>query len=276
MKKNILKKWSIISLIGISFSTMAYNEELEEDFSNNSVSVVSVSENFVKELKSEGDKNKEAMETFLQKNCQEELLIFCKNTDRTNYNCLRDNFNLTTGKCRKILEHEFGKGIVDQRLSIHDLKLTANTKLLERQDAIGFTVGTYLSKEMFDYRGLRFRKGFLKARNYKYSDFNGQYVIFSGKPLNVFKDASGIIYNPKLQKGPLFFDEKGNVKIGTLWQDYTYKDLITLKKGTIIVFNDQHEFIRGTLAKSVRIGKCGFLTGMEITERELKNCLEKK
>lgn len=256
----------------LSLPALAELEIELEDFSKNSVSVVSVSEGFANKVKSEGEKNKDKMESFLESQCSQEIKMLCQNVNLSNYNCLRDNFNLTTGSCRSVLQEEFKKGISLNRLSVHDLKLTQNTKFLGKQETIGFTLVDYQTDEVFDYRGLRFRKGFLKARNYKYEDYNGQYVIFSGKPLGIFKDSSGIEFNPAYQKGPFFFDSNGKVKIGSLSKNYEYKKKIILKQGTVVAFDDSGSLVKGILAKSVRIGKCGFISGMDISDKQIEEC----
>jgi len=248
-------------------------EKLTDDFSKNSATVTSVSEKFADEVRDKAINSKESLSNILKKNCRQEIEIFCSNEVDT-YNCLKNNFNLTTGQCNKILKVEFKKGISYGRLSIHDLKLTKDTKLLKNEEALNFRLATYKTKNVFDYRGLRFRKGFFQARNYNYEDYNGQFVVFSGKPKTIFKDASGISYNPYLQKGPFFFDEKGNVKIGTLNQEYEYKKHVYLKKGSIVVFNDDRTLKKGILGRSVRIGRCGYLSGMEISEEIIAECVE--
>lgn len=257
-----------------SVESLKGNSNLEEEISNNSVSVTSVSEKFADEVREKEVSYKEKFKKVMGKYCYSEIEIFCSNY-QDNYECLKDNFNLTTGKCRNVLKQEFGKGLYNNRLSIHDLKITPKTKLLKTENKINYAVSTYKTNEVFDYRSLRFRKGFFEARNYKYDDYNGQFVIYSGKPKNIFKDFSGISYNPYLQKGPFFFDEKGNVKIGTLNKEYEYKKHIYLKKGSVVVFNEDRTLHSGILSKSVRIGRCGYLKGMEISEIKIKECVEK-
>ena len=267
-------KFLLYLATGFVFNVNAVTvEKMTDDFSKNSATVTSVSEKFANELRDKEINSKESLSKVLEKKCKQEIGIFCSNEMDT-YNCLKNNFNLTTGQCNKILKIEFKKGISYGRLSIHDLKVTKDTKLLKNEETLNFRLATYKTKNVFDYRDIRFRKGFFQARNYNYEDYNGQFVVFSGKPKTIFKDASGISYNPYLQKGPFFFDEKGNVKIGTLNQEYEYKNHIYLKKGSVVVFNDDRTLKQGILGRSVRIGKCGYLSGMKITEYKINKCVE--
>lgn len=261
-------------LILISFTSFSYANVSNNDLSNNSVSVTSVSEILADKRKEKNEEKVNNLNNIFEKYCQQEITLFCRSASN-HYNCLKQNFNLITGQCSNILKQEFGKGIIYNQLSIHDLKLSDGTKLLKTKSSINFKVATYKTGDVFDYRNIRFRKGMVQARNYRYSDYNGQYVIFSAYPKNIFIDESGIEYNPFWQKGPFFFDEKGNVKIGTLSKEFEYKPHIYLKKGSVIVFNDDRELLKGTLSRSLRVNKCGFLKNMEISDKEIEECLEK-
>lgn len=256
----------------LSFNVMGSLKLNEEEFSHNTVSVTSVSENFannVRELKIEKE---ESFNNLFKKNCSQEIIIFCQNKKISSYECMKKNFNLITGQCRLILQEEFKKGISYDRLSIHDLKLTSDTLFLGSKKGLNFSIGIYKSLNAFDYRDLRFRKGFVKVRNYKYKDYNGQFVIYSAKLKNIFTDNAGISYNPHFQSGEFFFDDKGNVTVGTLSKNYEYKPHILLKKGTVVAFSNDRKLKRGILAKAVRIGKCGFLSGMEINDEKIVDC----
>lgn len=271
-----MKKYLLVLLtLSLSNISNANQDYLKEDFSQNSVTVVSVSENFANQVKEETQRTELKMDNFLSRVCLNEITIFCSSTTDSNYDCLKNNFNLITGTCKNVLQEEFKKGISNNRLSIHDLKLTKDTKLLENKESVNYVLSTYKTPNVFDYRGIRFRKGFLQVRNYRYDDYEGQFVIYSAKPQNIFTDSSGIKYNPFFQKGPFFFDSKGNVKIGTLAKDWEYKPHIVFRKGSVIAFNNERELLKGILKKSVRVGKCAFLSGMEISDKEMNRCLNK-
>ena len=132
------KKIYLSILMSITFNShssveiLKGNSDLEEKISKNSVSVTSVSEKFADEVREKETPYKEKLKKVMEKYCYSEIEIFCSNY-QDNYECLRDNFNLTTGECRNVLKREFGKGIYNDRLSIHDLKITPKTKLLKKK-----------------------------------------------------------------------------------------------------------------------------------------------
>lgn len=264
-----------ILLLLISSLSINVNAMVEEDLSRNSVSVTSVSEVLANRIKEKENQKVEKYSKILEENCSQEIMIFCSNSDKTTYECLRDNFALITGSCSTILKQEFGKGIIHGSLSIHDLKLSATTKYLGAEKSLNYSIGAYKTDSVFDYRGVRFRKGMLKVRNYPYSSYRGEYVISSALPQSIFVDQAGIEYNPFFQKGPFFFDENGNVKIGTLAKEYEYKLHIYLEKGSVVAFSDDRKLLKGKLSRSVRIGMCGFIKGMDISEKEIEECKKK-
>lgn len=271
--KNLL----MISLLSVNvFANEGLNiyidPELQNDFSSNSATVTSVSEILANKNKPKEDLYYDKFNKLLNKYCKQEIEIFCSTNSNDNLSCLKNNFELITGNCLTVLKKELGKGVSNNRLSIHDLKLHSKTKFFGSKDKIFYKDAQYKSEHVFSYRDLVFKSGFFTARSYPYKEYNGQYVLSSALPRDIFKDNSGIEYNPFWQKGPFFFDEKGNVKIGTLAKTIEYKKHIYLKKGTLVVFDDERNLIKGTIAKSVRIGKCGFLANMEISDKKIKEC----
>lgn len=264
----------LILLTSFSVNAEIYvDPDLQNDFKKNSTSVTSVSEVLANKKSKESNRVNQKYDLLLDKYCQAEQEIFCSgNNDK--FSCLKSNFDLMTGNCYKVLQSELQTGMTKNKMSIHDLKLPKTTKYFGSKDRVFYKDSQYKSEEVFDYRGLRFRKGFITARSYAYKDYKGQYVISSGYPKSIFVDNAGIEYNPHWQKGPFFFDENGNVSIGSLSKTYEYKQHIYLKKGSMVVFNKERELIKGIVAKSVRIGNCGFLPSMEISDKKIKTCKE--
>lgn len=274
----MLKNKKIILLVSMSLSltSLASQPRQEEvDFRLNEAKVSSVSEylsnkdSLKKEVKVEDTKK-----DLFENSCSQEITMFCSNTKKSNYDCMKENFNLTTGSCKNKLKEEFKKGVANNKLSIHDLKVPEDTVYFGSKKESTYSLGLYKSSEIFNYNNIIFDKGFFKARTYKYAEYKGQFVIYSGMIIGRFKDSSGIEYNPELQKGEFFFDQKGNVKVGTLALDYKYTDKIILKAGSLVAFNDKRELQRGILKHPIRIGKCALLSGMEISEPRIKVCKE--
>jgi len=265
---------TLVCLIALNTqaNTVKINPQFKNDFNKNSTSVTSVSEVLANKKLSESIDINNKYNQLLNKHCAAEKEIFCSQSNTDILSCLKNNFDLMTGNCHKILNAENKVGVSKNHLSIHDLKLPKSTKYFGSKNKNTHKDSQYKAEGVFDYRGIRFKKGFLTARSYAYSSYKGQYIISSAHPKSIFTDNSGIEYNPHWQKGPFFFDVNGNVSIGTLSKTIEYKKYIYLKKGTLVVFNDKRELIKGTIAKSVRIGSCGFLKEMEISEEKIKSC----
>ncbi len=245
---------------------------VSEDFSENYVSVSSVSEILARKNKKEIEiKKEENVESFLNKYCGKEMELFCSESTGK-LTCLKENKSLLTGSCLKLMDIDSKNGLSSNALNIHDLRLPNKALYLGATSKKNYKDAKYKSPTVFYYRGLMFRKGYLTARNYAQNDYKGQFVVSSAYPREIFKDRAGFEFNPAWQKGPFFFDEAGNVKIGTLSKSQKYKDNIVLKINTLVVFNDKRELIKGFVEKPVRIGSCGFLSGMEISDSKIKEC----
>ena len=293
-QKNILLLILLLSS-GITLANNEMGHEInlfeKDDFTKNSIKIYNVDERLNHKINREIkldipsniestlniEKNENEKDKYmLNKYCKEELNLFCKeDTDKNQ--CLISFKKLLTGKCLLLINESTKKGInIYNKLSIHDLKLPYDTKFYGYKRTIAYNIGMYNSKKDFKYRGIDFRKGFLKARNYNYDNYKKQFVIYAAKPKKEFRDNANILYNPHWQKGDFFFDEKGNVTTGTLGESFIYNKNITLKKGSLIAFNEKRELVRGILEKPIRIGKCAFLEDMIIDENKIKECLEKK
>lgn len=274
MKPNkiLLVLLSSLTFSAYSAVNIVVDPALQNDFKKNSTSVTSVSEILANKKQEESIDINKKYNQLLNKHCAAERTIFCNGSETDTFSCLKNNFDLITGNCHKVLKAELQVGTSKNNLSIHDLKLPRSTEYFGSKNRGSYKESQYKSKEVFDYRGIRFRKGVVTARSYAYKNYKGQYVISSGTPKSIFVDNSGIEYNPHWQKGPFFFDFKGNVSIGTLSKNMEYQKYIYLKKGSLIVFDENRNLIKGTVAKSVRIGSCSFLENMEISDIKIKSC----
>lgn len=271
MDNSIFKK-NIYILTLCFFNSIAFGVEFEEeDLSSNSASVYSVSDKFNNESKEIELKVKKSLTELMNQYCSEEIRIFCPANVEA-YSCLKTNYRLITGQCKNLISKEFGRGISYGRLNLHDLKLTTDAILLRTEMKKNYSLTTYRSKNAFNYRGLDFRKGKLQTRNYTDLNYSGQYVIYSALPKTIFKDEAGIVYNPKFQKTPFFFDEKGRVTVGSLGQDYEYKTHIYLQKGTVVAFDKNRKLVRGILKSTVRYNRCQLLRGQEVSEKTFEKC----
>lgn len=266
-------KITALTALLMSVSAFASNNPSTIDLTKNGVNVNSVTERFATDSKEIELIVKNKIEDLMAKYCNQEIEIFCpKGSDK--YICLKNNYNLLTGQCRELMSKEFGKGIKQNRLVIHDLRLAKNTLLLKTEKREDSIIGTYSSENEFIYRNIPFRKGDLQVRNYLDFKYEGQFVIYSGYPKASFKDSANITYNPFFQKTPFFFDEKGRVTVGSLGKDYEYKTHIIFKRGTIIAFDENRKLVRGILKHSVRYGRCTFLKEQEIKDSDLEKCMK--
>ena len=273
-------KNKILTLLLLGSFTSAYSLEIkidenyQEDFTKNTINVTSVSEKLANKhlLKTNALTNK--YDEMLNNFCSTEIKIFCSQESKADVkSCLLRNKDLIIDKCLRMLNlkvDDYDKN--PNQIKIHDLKISKDTRFFTSKAKGNYVETLYKTKDVFDYRGLRFKRGYLHARTYAPKDYNNQYIIASGYPKSVFTDQSGYEYNPSLQKGPFFFDEKGSVTIGTLNKDVIYKDNIILKSGTIAAFDYNRNLVKGSVAKSVRVGSCGFLKNMIITEEKIKKC----
>lgn len=258
-------------IIGLALILSASVNAKDVDFSKNTATVSSVTGKFNDEVKEVELKAKKNLVELMDKYCDEEIRIFCPSSSDS-YLCLKENYRLITGQCKELISKEFGRGIFYNRLTIHDLKLTKDSVLLKTEKRNDFTLTTYRSKNEFDYRDITFRKEKVQVRNYLDYNYEGQYVIYSGYPKSIFRDSANILYNPHFQKTPFFFDDKGFVTVGSLGQDYEYKTHAFLEKGTIVAFDKDRKLIRGILKSTVRYGRCQFLRGQEISEKDFEKC----
>lgn len=248
--------------------------QLQNDFRKNSSTVTSVSEVLADKKKEKSIDINSKYNELLNTHCSSEARIFCNTSISNTLSCLKENSDLITGKCKKLLSANIQKISNQNSLIFHDLNLPRDSKYFGSKNMSNHKKSQYKTDSVFDYRGVRFRRGVVTVRSYSSKEYKGEYIVSSALPKTIFKDNSNIEYNPYWQKGPFFFDEKGNVSIGTLSKDLEYKKYIYLKKGTLVVFNKERELLKGIVAKSVRVGSCGFLPNMEISEEKIKECQE--
>lgn len=287
----IKNKKPILLTFGMLILNMSANADTEiymdknyiKEFNNNTVDVNKVdnilknNSSMVNEIKFDNSINKkedsfdQRYNSLINKHCGIEKEIFCKNNNELDTQvCLKSNIELITGNCLQVLK--VNNNIKNKGLILNDLNLPLSTEFIEKINVLGEEEYKYKINEEFKYRNLIFKEGIITVRNYKESEFKGQYIISSGYPKTLFTDDTGAKFNPKNQKGPFFFNKDGLVSVGTLQKPFEYKKFIFLKPNSIIAFDKERNLLQGTLFKDVRIGGCDFRRDMQITDEKINYC----